>query len=419
MGTLFPFLLGLLVTAGLLVPLILRLRAAAAEAGKRADALDGQLARLKEGQARLQEDQQSLMQFLKEFPHLARDLFGGLTERQIPQTVLHAVQRSLEPAQALVLVRRRGDQDKNEVPRFVVAAVAPEGSTYRLGTEVPLDSGEIGFAAESQLVVSRQDLSSLTAKGRMRSGPDALAGLQCDFIAPLTFDQETLGLILVSRPRKTAGDPKAALRLIGQVGAQALQSAASYSRMRTSVEMDALTETFNKRHMEQALNDIVYRTACASYDRHSRGEQRPVPGLSVLLFDIDHFKHYNDGNGHLAGDKLLQELARLVRESIRGDDIFGRFGGEEFLLILPNTNVDQALAAANKLRALIAARPFAFADRQPLGAVTVTGGVAEYPHDGTDAASLLQAADTALYEAKRSGRNRVVAAARPTTATSA
>jgi diguanylate cyclase (GGDEF)-like protein len=414
MASLIPFLLGLLVTAGLLVPLILRLRAAAGEANERADALGDQVGRLQKSHAKLQEDQQSLTQFLKEFPHLARDLFSELTERQIPATILHVVQRSLEPAHAIVLVKRgRLEGERKEAARLVIAAVAPEGSAYKLGTEIPLDRGEIGFVAEAQLVMSRQDLSSETARSRIKDDPDVLAGLRPDFIAPLVFDQETLGLIAVARPKKTVGDGKAALRLIAQTGAQTLHTAASYSRIRISAEMDGLTQTFNKRHMEQALTELIYRTACTSYDRRSHGDQGAAPGLSIFLFDIDHFKHYNDTNGHLAGDKLLHELAGTVQESVRKDDILGRFGGEEFLLILPNTSLAQALAAANKILTVIGAHPFPFADRQPMGMLSVSGGVAEYPQHGTDTPSLLQAADTALYEAKRSGRNRVAAASRP------
>ena len=140
---------------------------------------------------------------------------------------------------------------------------------------------------------------------------------------------------------------------------------------------------------------------------------RPPPALSVFMFDIDNFKNYNDTNGHLAGDELLQELARLVQDNIRKDDVFGRFGGEEFLVVLPHTNASQALAAAEKLRAVVADHAFAFRDSQPLGRVSISGGVAEYPHDGRDAVALLRAADQALYDAKHRGRNRVLAAARP------
>jgi diguanylate cyclase (GGDEF)-like protein len=413
MATLIPFLLGLLVTAGLLVPLIFRLRAAAGDASERVDAIADRLAQLQRSHARLQEEQQSLTQFLKEFPHLARDLFSGLTERQIPATILHVVQRSLEPEQAVVLVKRsRGEAEQTDKPaRLVVAAATPPDSPYRAGTEIPLDSGEIGFAAEVQLVMNRQDLTSETARSRIKPGPDPFAELRADFIAPLVFDQETLGLITVARPKKTAGDGKAALRLIAQTAAQALHAAVAYSRMRITAEMDGLTRTFNKRHMEQALTELIYRTACTAYDRRSRGPQAATPGLSIFLFDIDQFKHYNDTNGHLAGDKLLAELARCVQAGIRKDDVFGRFGGEEFLVILPDTSLVQALVAANKIRTLIAERAFDFAERQPMGFLSVSGGVAEYPCHGTDATSLLQAADAALYEAKRSGRNRVVAAA--------
>ena len=415
MGTLIPFLLGLLVTAGLLVPLILRLRAAAAEAQEGTDALDEELARLRESQARLEAEQQSLTQFLKEFPHLARDLFSGLAERQVTATILQLVQRSLDPAHVVVLVShgRPSEGERPEPAPLVVTAVAPEGSVYKLGTEIPSDSGEIGFAVETQLVTTRQDLASETARARLKPGPDRLPGLRADFIAPLVFDQETLGVIAIARPRKTAGDTKAALRLIAQTSAQALHAAASYSRMRISAQMDSLTQTFNKRHMEQTLDDMVYRTACATYDRRSRGEQGPPPGLSVVLFDIDHFKHYNDTNGHLAGDKLLLELARCVQQGLRDGDILGRFGGEEFLLILPGAPVTQALAVAEDVRTVIAGHPFPNRERQPLGLMSVSGGVAEYPVHGMDAASLLQAADAALYAAKRSGRNRMCVAATP------
>lgn len=407
------FFLGLAITAGILVPILLRLRNTVGEA-RAAKASAGQgLAQLKKANAALEEDLRFLTQFLKDYPRLARELYSGLTERQIPGTLLAIIQKSLDPQQAAVLVKRAESKgEKSRPPRLVVAAAYPEGAAIKVGTEVPLDTGEIGFVAEAQIDQNRQDLQSETAQSRIKPGP-GLPGLpQPDLIAPLVFDQETLGVVVIAKPRKS-GDPKAALRLVAQTGAQVLHTANQVSRMKITAEMDGLTRIYNKKHMETALNDLVYRAACAAYDQRSAGQAQPGQAVSVFLFDIDNFKNYNDTNGHLAGDKLLQELAGLVNDSVRKDDIFGRFGGEEFLLIMPHTNATQAAAAAEKVRSLLAGHPFPFREKQPLGRVSVSGGVAEYPRHGLDAPGILHAADEALYEAKRAGRNRVLPAKAP------
>jgi diguanylate cyclase (GGDEF)-like protein len=407
-GSSVAFFLGLVVTAGLLVPLLLRLRGAAAEAQARVGSAAQRLGALQDANGQLQEDLDFLKHFLKDYPRLARELYSGLGERQIPGVLLGIVQRSLDPQLVAVLVRREEDKS-GKPPRFVVAASYPEGTAVKRGTEVPLDIGEIGFAAESQMVVSRQDLQSETATARIKPGPP-LPGLPApDIIAPLVFDQETLGVIVVARPRKS-GDPTAALRLVAQSGAQVLHTAAQVTRMRLTAEMDGLTRVFNKKHMDQALNELVYHAACAAYDRRGEGPATAAPSLSIFMFDLDHFKNYNDQNGHLAGDKLLQELAGLVQSHVRKNDVFGRFGGEEFLLVLPHTAAAQALAAAEKIRNVIANHSFPFAEKQPMKLLSISGGVATYPEHGLTSASLLRAADEALYAAKRGGRNQVRAA---------
>jgi diguanylate cyclase (GGDEF)-like protein len=406
-----PFFLGLAVTAGFLTPLLLRLRAVAGEArGEQAAAVQ-QVAGLTRALSQREEDLRFLTQFLKDYPRLARELYSGLTERHVPAVLLGIVQRSLDPQHAVVLVKRaEGKGGTSGSPRLVVAAVFPENGAVRPGDEVPLEAGEIGFAVETQMVVSRQDLKAETAVGRIRPG-GALAGMpRADLIAPLVFDQETLGVIVLQGARKS-GDPKAALRLVAQTGAQVLHTAAQVTRMKATAELDGLTRVFNKKHLEQRLNELVYRAACAAYDERTSGQGGAGHVLSVFLFDIDNFKNYNDTNGHLAGDRLLQELAGLVQESVRKEDVFGRFGGEEFLLVMPHTSERQGLAAAEKIRRLIAERAFPYADRQPMGHLSVSGGVAAYPTHGVDAASLVHAADAALYEAKRRGRDRVLPAA--------
>jgi len=154
-----PFFLGLAITSGLLVPLLLRLRSSVGEA-RAAKASAGQgLTQLKKANAALEEDLRFLTQFLKDYPRLARELYSGLTERQIPGTLLSILQKSLDPQQAAVLVKRTdGKGDKTRPPRLVVAAAYPDGAGVKVGTEVPMDMGEIGFAAESQIDVNRQDL---------------------------------------------------------------------------------------------------------------------------------------------------------------------------------------------------------------------------------------------------------------------
>jgi diguanylate cyclase (GGDEF)-like protein len=127
----------------------------------------------------------------------------------------------------------------------------------------------------------------------------------------------------------------------------------------------------------------------------------------VILFDIDHFKQYNDTNGHLAGDILLRLLAQLVQENLRATDTVGRFGGEEFLVVLPGTSVSEAFLVADKLRALVADQEFPARERQPGGRLSISGGVAVYPTHGEAMWALVRAADEALYAAKRAGRNCV------------
>jgi len=222
-------------------------------------------------------------------------------------------------------------------------------------------------------------------------------------VAPMVFDDKTVGVVALSGTPYgpyEAADTKAALRVIAQLGARTFQSAAVYRQTRFSADVDALTGAFNKRFVTQDLAERILEAR----ENHSE--------LSVFLFDIDNFKNYNDVNGHVAGDALLRELAQLVSSDVRDEDIFGRFGGEEFLLILPDTSDTEALVVAEKVRASIAAHPFPFAERQPLGVLSVSGGVAAYRTHAHDSSDMLRAADEALYLAKEQGRNRVLVARR-------
>ena len=129
--------------------------------------------------------------------------------------------------------------------------------------------------------------------------------------------------------------------------------------------------------------------------------------LSVLMLDIDRFKDVNDAHGHLRGDEVLVELSRRMLSRIRGEiDTLARFGGEEFVIVLPETPREGARVVANKLRRAVRGKPFV-SDVGPDVKVTVSIGVAVYPEDGDSVEDLIQAADVAVYKAKRRGRDRV------------
>ena len=157
--------------------------------------------------------------------------------------------------------------------------------------------------------------------------------------------------------------------------------------------VDGLTQVHNKRYLYEALERELMRGR-----RHGRD-------LAVLMFDIDHFKRINDLHGHLAGDFVLKELARLVSSRIRRDEVFARYGGEEFCIILPETTLEGAVELAERLRQQAHDHTFVF--QQDKIKVTVSLGCAVLTEEDRNAGELLRRADERLYEAKNSGRNRV------------
>ena len=167
-----------------------------------------------------------------------------------------------------------------------------------------------------------------------------------------------------------------------------------------SIEMaitDALTGLYNRYYMESHLNALVEQAA-------ARGKS-----LTLLMLDIDYFKAINDNFGHDAGDDVLRQLATRVRKSIRGIDLACRYGGEEFVIVMPETDMAVATIVAERLRRRIAAEPFTIQQGTRPIETTISIGIATLDAPGDNVAKILKRADQALYRAKRDGRNRVVA----------
>jgi diguanylate cyclase (GGDEF)-like protein len=167
---------------------------------------------------------------------------------------------------------------------------------------------------------------------------------------------------------------------------------------------DPLTGLFNRRFLEETLEREIRRAV--------RSEQ----ALGLLMLDLDHFKKFNDTYGHEAGDSVLRETALFLAKSVRAEDIVCRFGGEEFVVILPLADLHATQARAERIRSKLRDLTVMHQGRS-LGMITASLGVSALPDHGTARSALLEAADAALYRAKREGRDRVVVAELPLSVT--
>lgn len=218
--------------------------------------------------------------------------------------------------------------------------------------------------------------------------------MNCELFTPV-------GALVIDMPQnifpRSSTDMDACRRLLDASGL-AVSNALLYEKTMELSKTDGLTGLKNHREFKDALNAEVMRSK-----RYRRT-------FSLLMIDIDHFKHYNDTNGHPQGDVLLKKISELIRDNFKDTDIVARYGGEEFAVILLETETkDHAVSVAERMRAMVEWCKFPKEETQPLGKVTISIGVSCYPEDGSTADEILQAADKALYCAKREGKNRVVA----------
>jgi diguanylate cyclase (GGDEF)-like protein len=243
-------------------------------------------------------------------------------------------------------------------------------------------------------------------RGRMHVVESTTNGLLCSHLpqpapasylcVPLIAQGESLGILYLGA--RTHAWPETQQRLASTVADQlglAVANLKLRETLRNQSIRDPLTGLFNRRYLEETLERELRRA--------DRGQGR----LGVVMIDLDRFKQFNDTHGHDAGDVLLRELGRILQSAIRGGDVACRYGGEEFVLILPGADLDITRHRAEQLRESVK-QLFVTHRGQPVGSVTMSAGVASFPRHGTTAEVLLQAADAALYRAKAEGRDRVV-----------
>lgn len=324
-------------------------------------------------------------QDLKEIIEVASQITAQLDIENIIKNVVLSVFAKFQTSTVTFLVPHDLDESRPVIYHF-------QGMKRReLELEIPTITAILNF-------LERDEYNQITFGYFSENFPDPqvvaqLATVQPDIIVPLRTDKGVNGLILL--PAKAEGGPFTLLDVqyitqIVRFASIAIENASLYWQATT----DRMTKLFSHHFFEKNLEEEILRA------------RRYGASFSLLMFDIDHFKKFNDTYGHLQGDLIIKEIAHILRSSVRSIDFTARYGGEEFAVILPEVNVQGAAVVAERIRQSIDKHSFA-GEKGPLH-VSVSIGVAEFKVDRMRTASqFIAVADKALYQSKELGRNRV------------
>jgi diguanylate cyclase (GGDEF)-like protein len=375
-----------------------------AEVSELARAFNRMLARLTEMKVEEIDTQRDLVRAQAEIS-LKTTLENRIRELTLLYEMAGQLTSTLELPELLTRITRLV-AERLHIPQFSVMLAGPDlslevKSAYPpgLGTEgIAFARGEgvCGKAAVERTRVYVPDITAPSSIYRMRSGGEKETGsLLC---VPMTHIGKLLGVLNFQRPEPSAFSLEEIelLTAVAELASLAVSNARLHEETVALSITDPLTGAPNRRHLFQRLEVEVARA-------NRFGTQ-----LSILMVDIDHFKQLNDANGHRAGDDVLRRVADLLRLSVRKVDLVARYGGEEFLIILPQVTKAEAIEVAEKLRQSIEDTPFEYGPSQPLGKVTISVGAANLPSDATQQDQLVDCADSALYAAKRAGRNKAI-----------
>jgi diguanylate cyclase (GGDEF)-like protein len=257
--------------------------------------------------------------------------------------------------------------------------------------KVQLGEGILGRVAETRQTM-RYEWSS-QENWQTSAGKTWLTELT--FAIPILYQNQLHGAIYVEKSGVEFQDERLVSETIAGFVGMALQNAAIFDRSQQMAITDGLTKLNNHEYFILRLNEF-YQAA-----------KRYNNTLSLIMIDIDHFKHYNDTNGHPMGDVVLEEVSFLIRNNTRETDLAARYGGEEFALILQQTDLAGAVFVADKIRKAVEEHHFFNEEKQPDGDVTISVGVATLTEYTITPEKLLKDADEQLYIAKRTGRNKV------------
>ena len=333
---------------------------------------------------------------------IVSEVTGALSPEEIGDVVVRRVARALNISRCSLILARPGDAVGTVTTAF-------ENPALR-NLEIRLDKyPEIQQALERGKPVLVEDVHTSPLYAGVREEWEAAGTavpIQSVIALPFALDRRQTGVFFL---RRTRGEPglrredvefadtviRAAVAAINK--AQAIEmSRADKERLEMLASTDPLTQTLNRRALMERLVSEIERA------------RRYALVLTLLMLDLDHFKAVNDTYGHLLGDRVLREVSRILQREARTVDVVARFGGEEFVVVLPETSEEGAIAFAERIRLRIAECGIQCDDRLDTVSLTVSIGVASFPSARVDSAEeLIARADEALYRAKASGRNQV------------
>jgi diguanylate cyclase (GGDEF)-like protein len=257
------------------------------------------------------------------------------------------------------------------------------------------DEGILGMALRKKVVAARVDPFSFA--GQRPSNPSLeQLGVTPDFVAPVFGVSGTMGALVIAGCPFPLEEERKYISMLADLLSTALQNATLIDSSISGSWADHLTGVSNRLHFLQRFESEVRRS------------ENYRQALALFMFDIDEFKKINDTYGHAAGDVVLKKMVEIVRQNTRSSDLIGRYGGDEFMVLMMSSNAEQAHHYAEKLREKIAATDIRIPGHDAPIRLTISGGLAMWPTDGQSTSALLQCADVALYEAKRRGRNNTV-----------
>lgn len=306
-------------------------------------------------------------------------------EQDICRALVRQVQRITSADQVGLYLAHR------EHPTFELAASWPRSETEGLALEPRLNADECSVVRRNQPLCIRDNQAHLSASCQRCS-----SGFRGELCVPLADGSQVIGALHLTTTAVADWSPDT-VRLVTSLAnftAPSISNQRLLENMWERATRDGLTGLYNRRYLDESL-------AIAIED--ARRQQLP---LGLLVCDIDQFKQVNDQAGHDAGDRVLVRVAQILRETVRASDIVCRFGGEEFVILLPRSDAAGALVLAEKLRQKIRERVEWTARSGVPVPVTISIGVAVYPSDADDAAELVKSADLGMYRAKAAGGDR-------------